>query len=69
MHLRVNQAQDTNEQESGMEEKSNSQVLVLLKYLLSQWLNFAGIPPTEQVGEKLIEIQHEVVLKGWCMIF
>lgn len=36
MHQRVNQAQDINEQESGMEEKSNSQVLVLLKYLLTQ---------------------------------
>lgn len=50
MHQRVSQAQDIKEQESGMEEKSNSQVLVLLKYLLTQWLNFAGIPPTEQAG-------------------
>lgn len=32
MHQRVNQAQDMNEQDSGMEEKSNSQLLVLLKY-------------------------------------
>lgn len=36
MHQRAHQAQDMNEQESGMEEKSNSQLLVLLKYLLTQ---------------------------------
>lgn len=69
MHQRASQAQDIKEQESGMEEKSNSQVLMLLKYLLTQRLNFAGIPPTERAAEKLTEVQCNMVLKGCCMIF
>lgn len=36
MHQKVSKAQDINKRESGMEEKSNSQVPVLLKYWLTQ---------------------------------
>lgn len=36
MHQKASQAQDINERELGMDEKSNSQVLVLLKHWLTQ---------------------------------